>query len=457
MFPVSTAFKKAVRQAHVVTVRAEVWRGSELKLLDLSPISGQVDVDARRGVRRTCSFSVAAPDPVTEVVSLPGSYTYAQIAAQYVTYAPAIASGKTYAVISLFGTTQTRVVDAGIVPAASTDALTPFGNEVRLWRGIATITTTTVQPTYSGLTGLYSALPAVYANYGLMASPSYVRAQTTEEVPLGVFVITSVDVQETDRGTIVQVQGSDRSLRIQRSKWTEPYQVAGVSVEAAVNAILVDRWSDVTTSLDVTNRTVTRATFGTETDSDPWADVKKLAEAAGFDLYFDGDGVAVLSEVPDYENATPDATYIENEEAVVLTVSRAISVDTTFNGVIATGEGAELTDTFRGEAWDEDETSPTYRFGPFGQVPRFFSSPLITSAEQAQAAAQALLSRGRGAVESIAWTQVCDPSLDVGDVVALTNAATKVNTVLVLDRLTIPLEATRPMQAVARSIQTWVD
>lgn len=423
MFPVSQDFKNAVRQAHTVTIRAEVWRpADEVKLLDLEPLSGQVDIDGRRAVRRTCSLSVAAPDPVVTVTTLPGSYTYGQVAAQYVTYNVAVASAKTYAVIGLFGVSETTVTDAGIVPDTSADALTPFGNEIRLWRGIR-----------------------------------YEGTNRVEEVPLGVFVITSVEVQTTAQGTTVQVQGSDRSLRIQRARWTEPYQVAGASVESAIASVLSDRWADVTTALDTTSRTVTRATFGTDTNSDPWADAGKLAEAAGFDLYFDGDGIARLTEIPDYENATPDATYAEGADAVVLSLTRGISVSDTYNGVIATGEGAELADTFRGEVWDEDDSSPTYRFGPFGQVPRFFSSPLITSNEQAQAAAAALLARGKGAVESISWTQVCDPSLDAGDLIAVTNSATKVNTVLVLDRLTVPLDATRPMQAVARSIRTWVD
>lgn len=457
MFPVSQAFKNAVRQAHVVTIRAEVWRPTdEVKLLDLEVLGGQVDIDSRRSVRRTCSLTVAAPDPVVEVRSLPGNYTYGQVAAQYVTYNVATATGKTYAVIALYGTADSVVVDAGIVPDTSSDALTPFGNEIRLWRGIRY---DEARADLVGLLGESGAALLSESGAALADETSGTIVQTggVEEVPLGVFVITSVDIQQTAQGTTVQVQGSDRSLRIQRARWTEPYQAAGVSVEAAIGAILSDRWADVTTSLDATSRTVARATFGTDSNSDPWADVGKLAEAAGFDLFFDGDGVARLTEIPDYENATPDATYAEGEDAVVLSVARGISVDDTFNGVIATGEGAELADTYRGEAWDEDDSSPTYRYGPFGQVPRFYSSPLITSNEQAQAAAEALLARGKGAVESISWTQVCDPALESGDVVALTNAATKVNTVLVLDRLTVPLDATRPMQAVARSIRTWVE
>jgi hypothetical protein len=86
-------------------------------------------------------------------------------------------------------------------------------------------------------------------------------------------------------------------------------------------------------------------------------------------------------------------------------------------------------------------------------VPRFYSSPLLGSNNQAQGAAEFILAKGKGLTEQINWTQITDPSLDVGDVVVVVNANTKVNRTLILDRLSIPLNPVQPMSAVARAIR----
>ena len=415
MYPVTTDFKEQVRASHIATVRAEVWQADQ-RLLTLEAIDGSVEVDARRSVRRTCSLTVVVPEPTLELEQVPGTSTYNDLITLYGTYPVMAAEVATYAGLAPAGEYRTIVVESSVVPEDAYGFLTPYGNELRLWRGVI--------------------LPD----------------GTTEEVPLGVFVILNVEVQEGREGTTIAVTGADRSLRISRARWTEPYAIRSIATETAIGDLLLDRWLDVETSFTSTG-TLVSATLGTDTQSDPWHDALKLAQSAGYDLYFDGNGVAVLEPTRDYETATPDEVYLEDEDAMVLDLVRSLTAEETYNGVIATGEGTELTDVYRGEAWDEDPDSPTYRYGSFGQVPRFYSSPLIASTNQAQSAAESILARGKGLTEQIDWTQITDPSLDVGDVVVVVNANTKVNRTLILDRLTIPLDPVQPMSAVARAIR----
>lgn len=416
MYPVSEDFKSQVRTSHTATIRAEVWQGDQ-RLTTLEAVEGQVDIDARRSVRRTCSLKVADPGPTSALEEIPGTSTYEDIALLYIDYPTMLSSVASYSVLAPAGEYRTVLVPSPIVPADAYGFLTPYGNEIRLWRGVV--------------------LPD----------------GTVEEVPLGVFVIVNVEVTDGASGSSVSVTGADRSLRISRARWTEPYSISSTPTETAIDDLLLDRWIDVQTSFTETGTTVVRATVGTEANADPWQDALRIAEAAGFDLYFDGDGIAVLEPAREYETATPDAVYLQDDEAMVLTLTRSLNAEQTYNGVIATGEGTELADVYRGEAWDEDPDSPTYRYGAFGQVPRFYSSSLLGSDDQAQAAAEAILARGKGLTEQINWTQIVDPSLDAGDVVVVVNENTKVNRTLILDRLTIPLDPARPMAAVARAIR----
>lgn len=453
MYAVSEDFKRAVRRSHKASVRCEIWREGQ-KLRTLEPLDGSVEIDGRRAVRRTCQVSIAVPDP--RVVVNRQTATYARLAAAgYASYSALAAAFPTYATLSLPSAETAGTVDSGLVPQTAFDDVTPYGNEIRLWRGIEI--TTGRQRNYSNLAAAfatYTALAAGAPTYGQLAQTTIVTTDV-EEVPLGVFVITDVDVKAQRGTTNLTVKGSDRSLRVQRNRWAEPYQIAtGTNVGTALTALLQDRYDDVQVNFTSTDRTVPSTVLGAETDNDPWADAQRIATAAGLELYFDGDGVARLEPVNDFTEVSPDAIYRENDEAMVLSVSRSVSVQKTYNGVIATAEGTGTTDTFRAEAWDEDADSPTYRYGPFGQVPKFFSSPLLTSQDAALSAATSILAKSRGVVESVDWEQITDPSLDSGDVIAVTNDATKVDRLMVVDRLTIPLKVQDSMKAVARTIRS---
>ncbi|CAB4218266.1 hypothetical protein UFOVP1608_18 [uncultured Caudovirales phage] len=451
MYPASTEFKTTIRGSHNSVVAAQVW-ADDVKLLDLYPLDGSVSVDSRRAVRRTFDLTLTSPDPTTRTARATAG-TYAELAADYATYTLLSAGVGSYGVLTYAGDVVTVSVDEGIVPDDAFDILAPFGNEIRLWRG-ATVNKLR-SDTYADISGsTYTILASTYATYGVLAQA--VTAYTEDElIPLGVFLLTNVEIEAGDGGVSIQASGSDRSVRISRARWTQPYTIAaGTDLGTAIQNLLTDRWIDVPCRFSATTETINKAVFGTETDNDPWRDAQGIAKSAGYDLYFDADGYAVLTAIRDAASASPNAVYAENEEAMVLKLNRSLSNEQTYNGVIVTAEGTEVSDTFREEAWDDDLSSPTYRYGKFGQVPFFYSSPLITTSAQAQSAASGLLAAKKGATENVAWSQIVDPSLDAADVVAVTNADAKVDRLMVIDRLTIPLDAAGTMSAVARTVRS---
>lgn len=455
MYGTSASFKELIRKDHKVIAKAEVWDGDN-RLAELQILSGSVDDDIRRTVRRTCQLELFSPAPDTVTTPVYGTYT--DLASNYATYSALASAHASYGSIRVVISSTTTTIDNGIVPDDAFDILAPFGNELRLWRGIEV---QVPNPSTYGELGTtyatYADLAALVDSYGVISQTNEYAVQD-ELVPLGVFVITSVDIEEIEGGVKITVEGQDRSLRISRNRWTDTYTVAaGTNVVTAIQQLLENRWDDVQTSFASTTETTTKAVFGTQTDNDPWKDAQKIAKSNGLNLFFDGDGICRLEPTPTYQEASPVESYEENEEAMVLNVKRSLSVEQTFSGVIALGSNSDGDTVARAEVWDDDPESPTYRYGKFGSVPRFFESPLIHTNQTAKKVAAALLEKSKGAQESISWSQITDPSLESGDLIKLKNTATKVNNRIIIDRLTIPLAAQTPMSCIARTIKTMQD
>lgn len=369
MYPASGEFKTAIRSSHISVAKAEVWN-QDSKLLDLSIDEGSVTVSVNSGVRRTCDIGLITDRTVNN-----------------------------------------------LVPDNGFDTLAPFGNELRLYRGVK-------------------------FDDGLI-----------EYVPLGVFVITDVRISDTNDGVSISINGEDRSLFISRAKWTQPYQMVSGTLEDSLTAMLQNRWADVQTSFIATNVTVNQVVFGTETNQDPWQDAVYLAQLVGYDLYFDVNGIATLRQFPTLDGATVVATYHEGEGTIITSLDRDMSSKETYNGVIYTVEGSQVNTPIRVEAWDEDSSSPTYRYGVFGDAPTFVTTSVLSTEAEAIKAAASLLNTYRGAQENISWQSIVDPTLDVNDVVYVKTIGSKTDRLVILDQLTIPLSPLDSMKAQARTVR----
>ena len=275
---------------------------------------------------------------------------------------------------------------------------------------------------------------------------------TEELVPLGVFIITSVDITESAQGVKVTIKGSDRSLILARAKFTnhEFYIEADTPKETAIENILKYRYPKVKTIFPATNQVTTLLYPTLDQSSDPWREALKIAESASMDLYFDENGIARMRPIPDPDKGTTVATYEDGTDSVLIQIARSLSIDESYNGVIYTGEGTNLSIGIIGEAWDDNPSSPTYR-KTYGEVPLFKSSPTILTVGEAQEAASAELKKVIGASEKITWDQLVNPAHDVFDLVKVTRSPVGIDKILMLDALSIPLAASGTMNAIGRS------
>jgi hypothetical protein len=275
---------------------------------------------------------------------------------------------------------------------------------------------------------------------------------TEELVPLGVIIITSVDITESAQGVKITIKGSDRSLILARAKFTnhEFYIEAGTAKETAIENILKYRYPKVKTIFPATNQVTTLLYPTIDQSSDPWREALKIAESASMDLYFDENGIARMRPIPDPDKGTTVATYADGTDSVLIQIARSLSIDESYNGVIYTGEGTNLSIGVIGEAWDDNPSSPTYR-KTYGEVPLFKSSPTILTVGEAKEAAAAELKKVIGASEKITWDQLVNPAHDVYDLVKVTRSPVGVDKILMLDAISVPLAASGTMNAIGRS------
>jgi hypothetical protein len=369
MYPTSAEFKSAIRTNHVVVSRAEIWNQNS-KILDLEIDSGNVTINVNSIIRRSCSVRLI-----------------------------------------------TNRTENNLVPDTGFDAITPFGNELRVYRGVR------------------------------------FDDGTEEYVPQGVFVMTDVKITDSNNGVLIEIIGEDKSLLVSRAKYTEVYTMVPGTLESSLTALLQDRYPDVETNFPTTNVSVQQIILGVNRDNNPWRDAVDIASLVGYDLFFDVNGVATMKQFPSLDGAAVVAAYQEGENTLITAIDRTMSTKETYNGIIYTVQGSKILTPIRVEVWDEDSTSPTYRYGVFGEAPIFIESNVIATSTEAVRAATLLLNAYIGAQEQITWNSIVDPSLDVNDVVYIHAIGSKVDRLVIIDSLNMPLNSKDALSAQARVVR----
>lgn len=236
-----------------------------------------------------------------------------------------------------------------------------------------------------------------------------------ELVPLGVFRIDSVS-GDVDEGPVT-ITGKGLEVVVSDDRFSTPYRATGTAVSAVTS--LIQR-SIPTAS--VTVGSVVDVAIGARTwdvGADPWAAVAELASVVGAEVYADGGGAFVITELPDILATSPVWTVSAAEGGAYVEAARGMSSDGVFNGVLGRGENSEAdVAPFQVLVVDSDPGSPTYWDGPYGHRldPQPVTSPAILTSLQATAAATLRLRQAQAANASADLTTLPNPALEPGDV-----------------------------------------
>lgn len=281
---------------------------------------------------------------------------------------------------------------------------------------------------------------------------------TDDLVSLGVFVVTKSDVTD-DAATsalTVDVTGYDLAYRIMKTAWVTPYGVvAGQTAVAAITAMIADRLPGATIDVQTSNvNTVNASTFGATAQNNPWDDIQSIAAAAGLEVFFDVNGRAVIRDEVDASKLPVSWQFIEGTSCTMTAVKRSLDDAGTYNGVIAYAESSSLSAPLRATAWDNNPSSPTYYLGDYGQRPLPLSVPGATTLAQVQAAADTMLTRVLGLNEIVTLSAVPNPSIDVGQAIAVQRARAGVDSTFQVDKLVMPLDVQSPMTLTVRDCRS---
>jgi len=297
---------------------------------------------------------------------------------------------------------------------------------------------------------------------------------TDEMVSLGVFMINGVRMTESGgnsgssgssggggdgitssgggasgSGLAIELTGVDLSGKISRNKWLDVYYIpAGTNYATAIQLLLDNRLPGLAYNFATTEQVTPLLLFGTSQDSDPWKDAQELADAIGFELFFDARGICTLRQAPDPQLGVPVWDLDDTTNPTVVAIDRGLTDDQTFNYIIVQGVSANNVAPVQAVAFDNDPSSRTYVYGPYGFKPYIYQSNGITTVAQAQAAANALLNIVKGASETVALTMVPNPALEPGDISSVSAGNAKAHGNYVLNSLTTPLSAAEAQVAI---------
>lgn len=289
------------------------------------------------------------------------------------------------------------------------DMLTPYGNELFVERGI------------------------VFGN------------GDREWVSQGYFRIDSVEQDDAPFGR-VRISGSDRMAGIIDARPLHPTEFGtSATVETVFDWLVTQVYPDAEIVFDFDASTTFRSSHVVEDDRHGF--LADLADAHGKQMYWDHEGRLRVESAPPV--ADPVFEVAHGERGVMVSMSRALTRDGVYNAVVARGEEVGEAPPVSAVAYDLDEDSPTYWHGPFGHVPRFYSSSFVTTTQQARDAAESMLARSTGLPHEMDLSAVPNPALQVLDPVRVVSPAGDEG-VHVLESITLSLLASGGMDATTK-------
>jgi hypothetical protein len=295
-----------------------------------------------------------------------------------------------------------------LTPKSADDLLTPYGTEVRPYRGVK------------------------YAD------------GRTEVMPLGVFRISQVDVDDSVGGSPdIKLEAFDRSRTVIRDKFIEPYTVAkDTNLITAIKAIIARTFPDAEYDAITTTMT-TSAPQVFDANTSPWEAVNTLAKSLGCEVYFDARGRVVIAPPPDIDALPgPDFEFNEGAGCTMTNIKSKFTDEPGFNGIVLVG--ASLGDDkppVRAVVWDEEPTSPTYHLGPYGEVPDFVTDENVKTDAEATNAAKSLLQGYLGFSDQVLITCWPNPALTASSIVQVERERSGATGLYSVDQVTTPLAA----------------
>ena len=317
----------------------------------------------------------------------------------------------------------------------------------------------TLSLTVPGSQTTWDALDTVGGEITVTQSMVY-SDQTTEDVPLGVFVVDQDQIDYGPYGSIT-LTCPDRWVKVQRNQFgpsnraSVPSNMAWQEIKRLVEACWggdypFPGWSQLDESA------TTKVGSLLWDDGDRAGAITQIAQDSALEVFFDAAGMAVLRPIPTLTNTSPSVWAVDaGGDGVMLSASRSRDRSAVRNVIIVSTSATDVTFTPQ-EVSDTDVTDPLATSGPLGYVPMEYTSPTLRNSAQARAAGRAQLAKTLGVAKQLSLESVGNFALDAEDVIQvllpLTDIASPPTYELhILDTVVTPLIPTGTQQLTTRS------
>lgn len=267
---------------------------------------------------------------------------------------------------------------------------------------------------------------------------------TTERVPVGTFVITSVS-GDIHRGPL-SIQAAGLEILLKRALWESAQSTTGYVSPAAFMSFHIPDTIPGASFVDAsTGGAGALASKTWDANGDKWAALAEIANSIGAELFCDANGTFRLVDIPDPNNLSvaPVWDVTTGASGVMVSATMQLSADGVYNRVVVSGENTgDNAPPVSAEAKITDPADPLRYGGPFGKVTKAYSSSLITNGTQAAATANALLIKYRAANRTVSLATIPNPALDAGDRIRVDYGAAHLPEIHVVNSFEIPLAST---------------
>lgn len=299
------------------------------------------------------------------------------------------------------------ILDEALYPFDIDDLLAPYGNRIRVWRGIQ------------------------------FADGSVYR-----------WVVFTGRIHDVDLGSDGQFEllGMDRANEVLDASFLRPENSnAGATVHAEFVRLVSEGVRDASFGVsDQVPLLVPQLTW----ESDRAGALDEMATAAGCVWFALANGDFVLRRYPFAVDA-PSLVALSEGPGGLIQGSASRDRVSAHNSITVTGERADGSPPVYALAQDLNPASPTYVLGNFGLRHKTINLQTPATQGAAQTAADEALRMSISINDAWSWSQPVDAALELGDVVTL-NARGKSGIIQVVSGFTIPLDLS-PMVVIGRA------
>lgn len=273
-----------------------------------------------------------------------------------------------------------------------------------------------------------------------------------ELLPFGLYVVTGVSESLSDE--TVDIQGVSYEHFLINATYTRPRTYRSDSAAYVLGSIVGEvlpesriTWAEgVDGSTLLPEIVAERERWGLIDGS---SQSQSIANAVGGRVIADAFGNFEVVPVPTLQD---QEVWRLGSGHMLINHTRELNSADVFNSVVVTGASVEGLTVGPVVVEDNDPLSPTYvrrpiTAGGFGRKPFFYESQLLTSLEQCEKTAKALLAQRLGARQQVSFDSLHNPLLEPGDVIVAKEHR------VILDSVTYDLSGA-PLQATTRTTAT---